>query len=59
MTEIYVYCPICNEEDGKETRCEKIKIVLGTALYKLSCGHIIGSDGLIVKPDQEWQFRDI
>lgn len=57
MTEVYVYCPICNKEDGKETSCAKIKMVLGRFLYKLSCGHIVDNDGLIIR-EQNWQFKD-
>lgn len=58
MTDIYVYCPNCNKEDGKETLCTNVKIILGSTLYKLLCGHIIDKDGLIAKPNQDWKFKD-
>lgn len=41
MTDIFVYCPTCNKEDGKETLAESVKIVNGTALLKLICGHTV------------------
>lgn len=41
MTDIFVYCPTCNEKDGKETLVETVKIVNGTALFKLKCGHTV------------------
>lgn len=41
MTDIWVYCPICNKEDGNETMAESVKIVNGTALFKLKCGHAV------------------
>ena len=49
MTNIFVYCPICNKSDGKETLCLIVKMVLGSIYYKLLCGHTIDKDGLIVK----------
>ena len=42
-----VYCPECNKIDGKGTVCDEIMIILGQSAYKLSCGHIIDSDGLL------------
>jgi hypothetical protein len=47
MTDIFVYCPICNKENGKMTKCDKVAIIMGASACKLSCGHIIDSDGLI------------
>lgn len=41
MTDIFVYCPTCNEEDGKETLAKSVKIVDGNAVFKLVCGHIV------------------
>lgn len=41
MTDIYVYCPICNKEDGKETLAKKVVLVIGTIQFHLVCGHVI------------------
>lgn len=44
---VKVYCPVCNKEDGKGTVCDEIMIILGQSTYKLSCGHIIDSGGIL------------
>jgi len=41
MTEIYVYCPICNKEDGKEIHVSKMIVVNGCVTFELDCGHKI------------------
>lgn len=39
MTDIFVYCSICNKEDGKETLAKRVVVVNGTAMFELECGH--------------------
>ena len=39
MTEIFVYCSVCNKEDGKETHAKKATLVNGTVIFELDCGH--------------------
>lgn len=41
MTDIYVYCHICNEEDGKEVLAKKAVLVNGTMVFYLMCGHTV------------------
>lgn len=41
MTDIFVYCPICNKEDGKETIAKSIKVVIGIVTFELECGHTV------------------
>lgn len=41
MTDIFVYCSICNLEDGKETRAKNVKAVNGTVIFELDCGHSV------------------
>lgn len=41
MTDIYVYCSICNKEDGKETLAKKAVLVNGMMVFHLECGHIV------------------
>jgi hypothetical protein len=41
MTDIFVYCPICNKEDGKEMPVTKMTVVNGMVVFLLICGHTV------------------
>lgn len=41
MTDVYVYCPICNKEDGKEMLAKKAVLVNGMMIFYLICGHTV------------------
>lgn len=41
MTDIYVYCPICNKEDGGETLAKSMTIVNFSATFLLKCNHVV------------------
>lgn len=41
MTDIYVYCPICNKEDGNETLAKKVVLVNGMMVFHMVCGHTV------------------
>jgi len=41
MTEIWVYCPTCNKEDGRETLAKKAVLVNGMMVFYLVCGHTV------------------
>ena len=39
MSDIFVYCPICNKDDGNETLAKRVMVVNGTTIFELECGH--------------------
>lgn len=41
MTDIYVYCPICNKKDGGETLSKSMTVVNGQVTFLLKCNHVV------------------
>ena len=41
MTDIYVYCPICNANDSLETKADSMIVVNGLITFALTCGHTV------------------